>query len=102
MKRSITVRPKGVGRTCRSVLLFVPRNVERTRSASFPTSGFTRLSSPVSLTKTKITKQTHFVITNYSITTTLYPPRVRNPHKKRTHFAGPPVQPYFFHLYWFS
>jgi hypothetical protein len=36
----------------------------------------------------KITKRTHFVILNYFITTTVYPRRVRNRHKKRTHFVG--------------
>ena len=36
--------------------------------------------------KTKITKRTHFVILNYSLTATVYPHHVRNRHKKRTHF----------------
>jgi hypothetical protein len=36
----------------------------------------------------KITKRTHCVILNYFITTTVYPRRVRNRHKKRTHFVG--------------
>src|ERR1700749_3145587 len=39
--------------------------------------------------KQKITKRTHLVMLNYSITTMTYPHLVLNRHKKRTHFLRP-------------
>ena len=94
MKRGITVHNPHQGRAAlprRPIVL--PSRIARDekshphraskRSAGFPTCGFMGLSSPGSLTK-KITKRTHFTMVNYSITTMLYPWRVRNHPQKRT------------------
>jgi hypothetical protein len=87
--RSPAISPKGpIAHLIQSSLFSVRCSMLPSRSVPSVTS-VCSCSSPVPHSAfRKITKRTHFVIMNCSITTTVYPHRVRNRQEKRTHFVG--------------